>query len=272
MSLQFDNKPTTFFFVLNMASFCEKCRKTEYEHQVLLKRCGNCKNVFYCSPACQKSDWKDHKFLCRKPEALIRKEAEKGGFMGMKNNVNVPVDVDPVTGDFDLQPLLDRIKMDQQPVGKAKVSAPPKPKTWAYKVPETEEERASKMEAFVKELDFAQFGANETRGWELMSPNEKDFVWALWQLFSEGEKRLPLLRSDTRCARELVKWVGGRYEWVGKQGSDWVGLPQSDKSRDLDIQQLIEDTVKTDLKANLGLGFDCTLLARFFAARRFANK
>jgi hypothetical protein len=84
-----------------MASFCEKCKKTEHEHKVALKRCGQCKNVFYCGAECQKGDWANHKYHCRKPEAVVRKEAEKGGFMGVKNAVNVPVDIDPVTGDFD---------------------------------------------------------------------------------------------------------------------------------------------------------------------------
>lgn len=98
---------------MTSVSVCEKCKKTEYEDKVSLKRCGQCKNVFYCSSTCQKADWIDHKYFCRKPEAVLRKEAQAGGFMGMKNAVNVPVDVDPVTGDFDARGLIDRIKADQ---------------------------------------------------------------------------------------------------------------------------------------------------------------
>eukprot|EP01130_Rhizamoeba_saxonica_P003838 TRINITY_DN1591_c0_g1_i1.p1 TRINITY_DN1591_c0_g1~~TRINITY_DN1591_c0_g1_i1.p1 ORF type:complete len:171 (+),score=26.15 TRINITY_DN1591_c0_g1_i1:45-515(+) len=38
---------------------CEKCDKSRD-----LNACGNCESVFYCSVACQKSDWRHHKPLC----------------------------------------------------------------------------------------------------------------------------------------------------------------------------------------------------------------
>ncbi len=251
-----------------MASFCEKCKKTEFADGVVLKRCGQCKNVFYCSGVCQKADWTDHKYFCRKPEAVLRKEAEKGGFMGMKNAVNVPVDVDPVTGEFDARGLMERIQADQQKIGKTKVSAPPPAKQWMYKLPETEEERKKNMDAFESALDMAQFSQEEKQGWLLLSVGEKDFIWALWQLFSEGEARLPLVRSNTRCVRELIKWVGGRYAWVSGDAESWQGVPQSDKSKDAEIQKLIEHVVETHMKASCDRGFDCTMLTRFFSLQR----
>lgn len=41
---------------------------------------------------CQKADWKAHSYHCRKPDAELRKEKEKG-FMGIKNAVQIGVDV-----------------------------------------------------------------------------------------------------------------------------------------------------------------------------------
>ncbi len=252
-------------------SFCEKCKKTEYQDKVALKRCGRCKNVFYCSPECQKGDWRDHSYYCRKPDAVIRKENEKGGFMGLKNSVNVPVDVDPVTGDFNAQPLIDRIKADQAKIGKEKVSAPPVPKTWQYTPPETEKEREEKMQAYEKKLDMTKFGEKELKGWKyLLSSDEKDYIWALWQLFSEGDERLPLTRVNTRCARELIKLAGGRptFEWLAKRGNSWVGVEQKDRSRDSEIGDWIREVTKKELDEEFKDTFDCTLLTRFFCVRR----
>ena len=39
---------------------CEKCIKPTP------KQCGACGKVYYCSPACQKMDWKFHKVSCKK--------------------------------------------------------------------------------------------------------------------------------------------------------------------------------------------------------------
>jgi hypothetical protein len=40
---------------------CQKCGKTDN-----IKMCGRCRNVFYCSVKCQRSDWKNHKINCKK--------------------------------------------------------------------------------------------------------------------------------------------------------------------------------------------------------------
>lgn len=38
---------------------CDACHKPDS-----VKRCGNCKQVFYCSVECQKKSWPDHKITC----------------------------------------------------------------------------------------------------------------------------------------------------------------------------------------------------------------
>ena len=43
---------------------CNKCGKEESGASKLL-RCSRCRAKFYCSEACQKSDWKSHKLQCR---------------------------------------------------------------------------------------------------------------------------------------------------------------------------------------------------------------
>jgi hypothetical protein len=43
---------------------CNTCGKNNSK----LLRCGRCKQVYYCSAACQKKDWRDHKHVCKKLE------------------------------------------------------------------------------------------------------------------------------------------------------------------------------------------------------------
>ena len=229
--------------------------------------------MFYCSQTCQRSDWKDHKYHCRKPDAVIRKEAEKPGFGGLKNSVNVPVDIDPVTGEFDARPLMERIRADQQTIGKSKVSAPPAPRTWKYEAPATETEREERMEAFEAVADLSQLSAEEKRTWQVsLSGDDKDLFWAVWQLFAEKDVVLPLHRDNTRCARELVKMLGGqRLSFLARRGHEWMGMEQSDKSRDEEIQSWIVEFAQLELGVNVAeSGFDLTLMTRFICARRHA--
>jgi hypothetical protein len=190
--------------------------------------------------------------------------------MGMKNAVNVPVDVDPETGSFNPQPLVDRILEDQKKVGKAKVSAP---KTWAYKLPETEEELEANLMAYEKAVDFSQFSVEEKSTWKvLLSSHDKDFLWSVWNLFAESDSHLPMLRGDTRCARELIKMLGGlnQFGWVAKKGDEWVGLRQNDKSRDAEILGWIELFMANALKMDPKEGVDISSLTRFLCARKYA--
>ncbi|RKO88320.1 hypothetical protein BDK51DRAFT_38949 [Blyttiomyces helicus] len=62
---------------------CDKCR-TSYG---TLKHCARCKRVKYCSPACQKDAWSQHRASCRPPGTLVvgdlvyvpRQAGEEGG-------------------------------------------------------------------------------------------------------------------------------------------------------------------------------------------------
>ena len=49
---------------------CATCGK--HQTQLQLKKCGRCKAVFYCSVACQKNDWKQHKTECKKLSQKIK--------------------------------------------------------------------------------------------------------------------------------------------------------------------------------------------------------
>jgi hypothetical protein len=53
---------------------CDCCGKTLAELQIpSFSRCGRCKMVFYCSPACQQEHWKKkgHKEACRNKNGQI---------------------------------------------------------------------------------------------------------------------------------------------------------------------------------------------------------
>mmetsp|Transcript_6216 Transcript_6216/g.7872 ORF Transcript_6216/g.7872 Transcript_6216/m.7872 type:complete len:623 (-) Transcript_6216:238-2106(-) len=58
------SKPGAFMDVKLASYICSWCGKAEENEK--LTKCAECKNVFYCSPACQKADWPDHKLLCEK--------------------------------------------------------------------------------------------------------------------------------------------------------------------------------------------------------------
>lgn len=48
---------------LSVADYCYKCRKAVPPRE--LQRCGRCKAAYYCSPECQRNDWKpSHKVVC----------------------------------------------------------------------------------------------------------------------------------------------------------------------------------------------------------------
>lgn len=191
--------------------------------------------------------------------------------MGLKNAVNVPVDVDEKTGEINAQPLIDRIKADQQKIGKEKITKPPPKKTWAYEAPKDEQEREKRLLEFEEAVDKSRFTEEEKNAWNvLLSSDEKDFIWEAWKLFVEGDKTLPVYRQNTRCARELVKMMGmnGNFCWVAKKGKEWVGVPQTDRTRDGEIQKWVESIMQDKLKVKAEEGFDVTNFARFCCVRK----
>ena len=44
-----------------------------------LQMCSACSSVFYCSAACQKSDWKEHKASCKRAQKKVEEEPLLGG-------------------------------------------------------------------------------------------------------------------------------------------------------------------------------------------------
>jgi len=42
--------------------FCFYCKETQTKK---MRKCGNCKSVYYCSRECQKKDWSFHKGRCK---------------------------------------------------------------------------------------------------------------------------------------------------------------------------------------------------------------
>merc|ERR1712098_443921 len=43
---------------------CANCRTSE-KSEKQFQKCSRCRSVFYCSKACQKSDWPNHKQICK---------------------------------------------------------------------------------------------------------------------------------------------------------------------------------------------------------------
>ena len=57
---------------------CAKCGKWDFGagSDVSLKRCARCLTIYYCSPACQKEHWPQHKKHCKRLKA--ERDAAKG--------------------------------------------------------------------------------------------------------------------------------------------------------------------------------------------------
>jgi GNAT superfamily N-acetyltransferase len=62
---------------------CEYCNGSK-EHSEM-ECCGQCKDVYYCDTACQKSDWKFHKLWCCSTPAAMHAKLVAGGFRKQEN-------------------------------------------------------------------------------------------------------------------------------------------------------------------------------------------
>ncbi|RUP23898.1 hypothetical protein BC936DRAFT_138964 [Jimgerdemannia flammicorona] len=56
--------------------FCKQCEKPEPKAvgDEAFKRCKRCRNVWYCTADCQKTDWKEHKRSCQPWEKVVYRE------------------------------------------------------------------------------------------------------------------------------------------------------------------------------------------------------
>lgn len=51
---------------------CDACGKLVEDKNEMMKCCGICQLAFYCSRACQKKQWKDHKTICQKSGEFLQ--------------------------------------------------------------------------------------------------------------------------------------------------------------------------------------------------------
>ena len=58
--------------ICSVADTCDYCGQYS-----TTKKCSGCKEARYCTPACQKSHWPDHKLLCRQIQAERDKKARR---------------------------------------------------------------------------------------------------------------------------------------------------------------------------------------------------
>ncbi len=76
---------------ISVQKFCNTCSKTQDQLQQqkqrgILKICGKCRVVSYCSEKCQKEDWNVHKKTCKKLDKTERRNDRK--FIQLKHAVN----------------------------------------------------------------------------------------------------------------------------------------------------------------------------------------
>lgn len=63
----FDDEMRSAYPAAGEKKMCFYCRKEEGETTKLLQ-CSRCKAAKYCNAACQRSDWSEHKRVCRAPQ------------------------------------------------------------------------------------------------------------------------------------------------------------------------------------------------------------
>ena len=68
---------------------CNCCQKPESEHK--FKQCKSCKAVRYCSEQCQKTNWPDHKKICKAINGLSSRPKSQNLGKGLGEDDNVYV-------------------------------------------------------------------------------------------------------------------------------------------------------------------------------------
>jgi len=69
-----EQHPRRGMHVQGAGHFCSWCGKAEETEE--MKRCPRCKNIEYCSSACQEAGWREHKLVCGELKR-IEKAAKK---------------------------------------------------------------------------------------------------------------------------------------------------------------------------------------------------
>ena len=65
------NQDVPFYVSNNRLSDCHFCRTTGPKDSIM-KRCSQCRKVYYCSKKCQKQDWKNHKAHCQQVHFALK--------------------------------------------------------------------------------------------------------------------------------------------------------------------------------------------------------
>ena len=63
---------------INFNKCCSNCGKYWDKE---FKKCGGCRNTYYCSKTCQAEDWKNHKHMCSHKKNKIDKKNETSQFV-----------------------------------------------------------------------------------------------------------------------------------------------------------------------------------------------
>ncbi len=203
---------------------CASCKKVESRDYVKLRRCARCKMEFYCGAECQRRDYVNHKYLCRRPDQVIEEE-ERPSVMGMKNVISLPVGED-----VDAEKLMKVIAAKSGPVGKTK-QRPPQPKTWSFVPASTPEEQQAELRRLHAMLQESRLSAEQKTAFFALDALDQELLLQVWNLFRAGDLRLPLFRADTRCAREMLRLLVASSPRLGFIGP-WRSMPMGDRQWD----------------------------------------
>ncbi|KAK0101129.1 hypothetical protein ONS95_012890 [Cadophora gregata] len=76
-----DGTPYNFDAIRCEHKPCSK-ESNELGEGMILKKCGKCQEVLYCSKECQTSDWTKHKKTCTTPEKRAEQESQRNAGRG----------------------------------------------------------------------------------------------------------------------------------------------------------------------------------------------
>lgn len=76
------NYPESDFYTLELGTGAKvvapkTCEGLGCQITTNLKKCKDCRDVYYCSEECQRTDWEQHKAICRTVKQAREKEKEE---------------------------------------------------------------------------------------------------------------------------------------------------------------------------------------------------